>query len=89
MNLINNRDLDLIVTEFLIAQRQSFIFLQSANCQLNTDLLFTATLLPRVSQLSKPPGLDDSEAVLNFSSVVTSLRSVKDALQCILPKNKH
>ena len=30
-----------------------------------------------------------SEAVLNFSSVVTSIRNVKNALQCILPQNKQ
>ena len=33
------------------------------------DLLFSARLLPRVSQLSKPPGLDDSNAAVTVGLV--------------------
>ena len=51
------RIFDRVNVDFFIFIHRHF---QSANCQLKRDLLFTATLLPRVSQLSKPPGLDDN-----------------------------
>ena len=91
-----------LCTIFVLWGKNFFIFLNrfaiwlactglSKNDFLELDCASTQYFLLKVNayDVLKKQAFSYNEAVLNVSSVVTSIRNVKNALQCILPQNKQ